>query len=137
MGYPQMIRMLVVAALFAGAFVAGCQQGVQQQAARSLAQTARVEKARAGAEARAMENLRAAQACGALLTEVDARTREAIDEASRQKMRAQDQVRQLRAASTADRRRASAAEATLQQAGRQAACRRQLEQTLCDAIPLL
>ncbi|HDS1579571.1 TPA: hypothetical protein QEL15_001646 [Stenotrophomonas maltophilia] len=124
-------------ALFAGVFVAGCQQGVQQQAARSLAQVARIEKARAEAEATAAENLRAANACTGVLAEVDARTRAAIDEAVRQKALAQQQARQVQAAASADRKRAAAATAALQQARQQAACRQQLEQALCDAIPLL
>lgn len=135
--YADLIRWGLCALLAAGLFVTGCQRGEDRQAAKDQASIAKADKARAAAEAEAAENLRAANACGLLLKDVNRQTQAAIDEAARQKAAANEAARRAEAAAAENQRRADQASRALQDAKTQPACRQQLEQKLCDAIPLL
>ncbi|HDS1582160.1 TPA: hypothetical protein QEL15_004278 [Stenotrophomonas maltophilia] len=135
--YADLLKVLAVLALAGGLFVTGCQRGEDRQTAKDQATIAKADKARAVAEADAAESLRAANACGLLLKDVNRQTQASIDEAARQKVAANDAARRAEAAAVESRRRATQAERSLQGAKTQPVCRQQLEQKLCDAIPLL
>ncbi|MCU1030230.1 hypothetical protein JAK53_13190 [Stenotrophomonas maltophilia] len=135
--YADLLKLLAVLALAGGLFVAGCQRGEDRQFAKDRATIAQADKARAAAEADAAENLRAATAAGQLLQEVNRQTQASIDEAARQRAAANEAARRAEAAAAESKRRATAAERALQDAKNQPGCRQQLEQKLCDAIPLL
>lgn len=135
--YADLLKVFAVLALAGGLFVTGCERGEDRQAAKDQATIAKADKARAAAEAEAAENLRAANACGLLLKDVNRQTQAAINEAARQKVAANDAARRAEAAAVERRRRATQAERALQGAKTQPVCRQQLEQKLCDAIPLL
>ncbi|WP_239668825.1 hypothetical protein [Stenotrophomonas maltophilia] len=124
-------------ALAAGLFVTGCQHGSDRRAAKDQATIAKADHARAAAEADAAENLRAANACGLLLEDVNRQTQAAIDESVRQKSAADEAARRAEAAAGESKRRADKAEQALQAAKSKPACRSQLEMALCADIPLL
>lgn len=135
--YADVLKLLAVMALAGGLFVTGCQRGEDRQSAKDQATIAKADKARAAAEADAAENLRAATAAGQLLQEVNRQTQLAIDESARQQQAAHEAAHRAEAAATQSQRRASQAEQALQAAKNQPGCRQQLEQKLCDDIPLL
>lgn len=115
----------------------GARLGADYRAKKDQTLIAAAEKQRDQAKANADENLRAANACGQLLQEVNRQTLLAIDEAARQQQAAKEAARQAEAAAAQSQRRATQAEQALQAAKTQPGCRQQLEQNLCDAIPLL
>ncbi|WP_423163032.1 hypothetical protein [Stenotrophomonas maltophilia] len=135
--YADLLKVLAVLALAGGLFVTGCQHGSDRRAAKDQATIAKADKARAAAEADAVENLRAATAAGQLLQEVNRQTQASIDDAVRQQQAAKEAARQAEAAAAQSQRHATQAEQALQAAKNQPRCRQQLEQNLCDAIPLL
>jgi len=135
--YADLLKLLAVLALVGGLFVTGCQHGSDRQAARDQAVIAKADKARAAAEADAAENLRAANACGLLLEDVNRQTQASIDAAARQRAAADEAARQAEAAAAESKRRADKAEQALQAAKSKPACRSQLEMDLCSDIPLL
>ncbi len=135
--YADLLKLLAVLTLASGLFVTGCQRGEDRQSAKDQAAIAKADKARAAAEADAAENLRAATAAGQLLQEVNRQAQASIDEAARQRAAANEAARRAEAAAAESKRRATAAERALQDAKNQPGCRQQLEQKLCDAIPLL
>lgn len=135
--YANLIRCGLLALLAAGLFVTGCQRGEDRQAAKAQASIDKAAKARASAEADAAENLRAANACGQLLQDVNHQTQASIDAAAREKSAADEAARRAEAAATESKRRADNAERALQAAKIKPACRSQLEMALCADIPLL
>ncbi len=135
--YADLLKVLAVLALAGGLFVTGCQHGSDRRAARDQAAIAKADKARAVAEADASENLRAANACGLLLEDVNRQTQASIDASVRQKAAADEAARRAQAAAAESQRRATAAERALQAAKTEPACRSQLEMALCADIPLL
>lgn len=135
--YADLIKMLAVLVLAGALFVTGCQHGSDRRAAKDQATIAKADRARAAAEANAAENLRAANVCGQLLQDVNRQTQASIDAATRQKATADEAARRAEAAAAESQLRATAAERALQNAKNQPGCRQQLEQKLCDAIPLL
>lgn len=135
--YADLLKLLAVLALAGGLFVTGCQRGEDRQFAKDQATITKADKARAAAEADAAENLRAATAAGQLLQEVNRQTQASIDDAARQRAAANEAALRAEAAAAESKRRATAAERALQDAKNQPGCRQQLEQKLCDAIPLL
>lgn len=135
--YADLLKALAALALAGCLFVTGCQHGSDRRAAKDQATIAKADQARAAAEADAAENLRAANACGLLLEDVNRQTQAAIDESVRQKSVADEAARRAEAAAEQSKRRAIQAEEALQVAKTQPGCRQQLEQKLCDAIPLL
>lgn len=135
--YADLIRWGLWALLAGGLFVAGCQRGEDRAAAKAQASIAKAEKQRDEARDQAAENLRAANAAGELLQEVNRQTQASIDAAARQKAAADEAARRAEAVAADSRRRADAAEKALQAAKNTPACRSQLEMALCDSIPLL
>ncbi|HEL3791252.1 hypothetical protein I5T81_07540 [Stenotrophomonas maltophilia] len=135
--YADLLKLLAIMALASGLFVTGCQRGEDRQSAKDQATIAKADKARAAAEADAAENLRAATAAGQLLQEVNRQTQASIDAAEVARKASAAAASRAEAAAAESKRRAAAAEKALQDAKNQPACRQQLEQTLCDAIPLL
>jgi len=118
-------------------FVSGYGHGKDRQAAKDQERIDNLATARDAAQAEAAENLRAANACGQLLSDVNDQSQRQIDEAARAKAAAQQAAARAEAAAAAGQRRAVAAEKALQDAKSTPACRSQLEMPLCDAIPLL
>lgn len=135
--YADLLKLFAVLALVGGLFVTGCQHGDERRAAKDQATIAKTEKARAAAEADAAENLRAADACGLLLHDVNRQTQASIDASVRQKAAADQAARQAELAAAESKRRADKAEQALQAAKSKPACRSQLEMALCADIPLL
>lgn len=135
--YADLLKLLAALGLAGGLFVTGCQHGSDRRAAKDQAVIAKADKARAAAEADAAENLRAANACGQLLQDVNRQTQASIDAATRQKAKADEAARRAEAAAAASKRRADNAEQALQAAKSKPACRSQLEMALCTDIPLL
>ncbi|MDH2022935.1 hypothetical protein N5J29_09215 [Stenotrophomonas sp. GD03680] len=135
--YADLLKVLAAFSLAGGLFVAGCQRGEERAAAKAQASIAKAEKQRDDARDQAAENLRAANAAGELLQEVNRQTQASIDAAARQRAAADEAARQAKAAAAESKRRATLAEQALQAAKNQPGCRQQLEQNLCDAIPLL
>lgn len=135
--YADLLKLLAVLALVCGLFVTGCQHGSDRQAAKDQETIAKADNARAAAEADAAENLRAANACGLLLEDVNRQTQASIDAAARQRAAADEAARQAEAAAAESKRRADKAEQALQAAKSKPACRSQLEMALCADIPLL
>lgn len=123
--------------LAGGLFVTGCNHGKDSQAAKSQKAVTKAEQQRDEALASAAENLRAANACGLLLKDVNRQTEAAINAAASQRAAADEAASRAVAAAAESQRRATAAERALQESKTQPACRQQLEQMLCDAIPLL
>lgn len=135
--YAQLIRWGLWALLAGGLFVTGCNHGKDRQVARDQERIDNLAKARDSAQADAAENLRAANACGQLLSDVNDETLRQVEEAKRAKAAAEQAASRAQAAAAAGQRRAVAAEKALQDAKSTPACRSQLEMPLCDAIPLL
>jgi mannose-1-phosphate guanylyltransferase len=135
--YADLLKLLAVLALAGGLFVTGCQRGEDRQSAKDQATLTKADKARAAAEADAAENLRAANACGLLLEDVNRQTQASIDAAALQKAAADEAARQAELAAAESKRRADKAEQALQAAKSKPACRSQLEMALCADIPLL
>lgn len=119
------------------AFVSGCHRGEERQAAKDQDRIDNLVRARDGAQAEAAENLRAANACGQLLSDINDQTQRSIDDAARAKAVAEQAASRAEAAAVAGQRRAAAAEKALQDAKTTPACRSQLEVQLCESIPLL
>lgn len=135
--YAKLIRLGLWCLLAGGLYVAGCQRGEDRQAAADRDQIGAVQRQLDGARAEAAENLRAANAAGQLLQEVNRQTQLAIDEAARQQLAAKEAARLAEAAAAQSQRRATQAEQALQAAKTRPACRSQLEMALCADIPLL
>ncbi|MBO0393920.1 hypothetical protein J1F00_05965 [Stenotrophomonas maltophilia] len=135
--YVGLIRAGLWVAAVGAVLLMGARLGADYRAKKDQALITAAEKARDKALANANENLRAANACGQLLQEVNRQTQLAIDESARQKAAANEAARRAEAAAAQSQRRANQAEQALQAAKNQPGCRQQLEQTLCDAIPLL
>jgi hypothetical protein len=135
--YAQLIRWGLWALLAGGLFVTGCNHGKDRQAAKDQERIGNLATARDRAQADADENLRAAHACGQLLSDINDQTQRQIDEAANAKRAAEQAASRAEAAAAAGQRRAVAAEKALQDAKSTPACRSQLEMPLCDAIPLL
>ncbi|HHA2835952.1 TPA: hypothetical protein ACOFCN_000271 [Stenotrophomonas maltophilia] len=135
--YVSLIRAGLWVAAVGAVLLMGARLGADYRAKKDQALITAAEKARDKALANADENLRAANACGQLLQEVNRQTQLAIDESARQKAAANEAARRAEAAAAQSQRRANQAEQALQAAKTQPGCRQQLEQNLCDAIPLL
>lgn len=135
--YVGLIRAGLWVAVVGSALLMGARLGSDYRAKKDQTLIAAADKARDKAQADADENLRAANACGQLLQEVNRQTQAAIDEAARQNAAANEAARRAEAAAAQSQRRATQAEQALLAAKNQPGCRQQLEQNLCDAIPLL
>lgn len=135
--YVGLIRVGLWCVLAGGLFVTGCNHGTDRQRDRDRDDLAKVEKARDSAAADAAENLRAANACGQLLSDINDQTQRQIDAAAIAKAAAEQAASRAEAAAAAGQRRAAAAEKALTEAKATPACRSQLELELCPAIPLL
>ncbi|WP_414555457.1 hypothetical protein [Stenotrophomonas forensis] len=135
--YVGLIRVGLWVAAVCAVLLMGARLGSDYRAKKDQARIADAEQQRDKAQASADENLRAANACGQLLQEVNRQTQLAIDEAARQQQAAKEAARLAEAAAAQSQRRATQAEQALQAAKTQPGCRQQLEQNLCDAIPLL
>lgn len=135
--YAKLIRLSLWCLLAGGLYVAGCQRGEDRQAAADREQIGAVQRQLDGARAEAAENLRAANAAGQLLQEVNRQTQASIDAAELARKAAAAAADRAQIAAAEGQRRASAAEKALQAAKTTPACRSQLEMQLCDSIPLL
>ena len=135
--YVGLIRAALWVAAVGAVLLMGARLGSDYRAKKDHALIAAAEKQRDQAQASSDENLRAANACGQLLQEVNRQTQLAIDESARQQQAAKEAARVAEAAAAQSQRRATQAEQALQAAKNKPGCRQQLEQTLCDAIPLL
>ncbi|HBZ8061190.1 TPA: hypothetical protein ACKQDG_000474 [Stenotrophomonas maltophilia] len=135
--YVGLIRVGLWIAAVAAVLLMGARLGSDYRAKKDQTLIAAAEKQRDKAQAAADENLRAANACGQLLQEVNRQTQAAIDESARQQQAAKEAARRAEAAAAQSQRRATQAEQAMQAAKTQPGCRQQLEQNLCDAIPLL
>ncbi|PZS88135.1 hypothetical protein [Stenotrophomonas maltophilia] len=135
--YVGLIRIGLWCALAGGIFVAGCQRGTDRQAAADREQIESVQRQLDGARAEAAESLRAANAAGQLLQEVNRQTQTSIDAAEVARKAAAAAAARAEAAAAEGQRRATAAERELQAAKTTPACRSQLEMELCSSIPLL
>ncbi len=135
--YVGLIRVGLWIAAVGAVLLMGARLGSDYRARKDQTLIAAADKARDKAQADADENLRAANACGQLLQEVNRQTQLAIDESARQQQAAKEAARQAEAAAVQSQRRATQAEQAVQAAKTQPGCRQQLEQNLCDAIPLL
>lgn len=118
-------------------FVSGYGHGKDRQAAKDQERIDNLATARDAAQAEAAENLRAVNACGVLLEDVNRQTQASIDAAELARKAAAAAASRAEAVAAAGQRRAAAAEKALQDAKSTPACRSQLEMPLCDAIPLL
>ncbi|HEL4829002.1 hypothetical protein [Stenotrophomonas maltophilia] len=135
--YAKLIRIGLWCLLAGGLYVAGCQRGEDRQAAADWEQISAVQRQLDGARAEAAENLRAANAAGDLLQEVNRQTQASIDAAEVARKASAAAATRAKAAAAEGQRRASAAEKALQAAKTTPACRSQLEMELCSSIPLL
>lgn len=135
--YVGLIRIGLWCALAGGIFVAGCQRGTDRQAAADREQIESVLRQLDGARAEAAENLRAANASGELLQEVNRQAQASINAAELARKAAAAAADRAQIAAAEGQRRASAAEKALQAAKTTPACRSQLEIELCSSIPLL
>lgn len=135
--YVGLIRAGLWVAAVGAVLLMGARLGSDYRAKKDQALIAAAEKQRDLAKANADENLRAANACGQLLQEVNRQTQLAIDESARQRKAAQEAARLAEAAAAQSQRRATQAEQDLQAAKTKPACRSQLEMALCADIPLL
>ncbi|EKT4088271.1 hypothetical protein QEG26_002233 [Stenotrophomonas maltophilia] len=135
--YADLIRWGLAVLLAGGLFVTGCQRGEDRQAAKDQYTISKAEKQLGKVEANAAENLRAANACGMLLEQVNDQTQASIDAAELARKAAAEAATRAEAAAAEGQRRATAAEKALQAAKTKPACRSQLEMQLCDSIPLL
>lgn len=135
--YAKLVTAALWAAVAAALILMGARLGSDYRFKKDQALIAAAEKQRDKAQAAADENLRAANAAGQLLQDVNRQTQASIDDASRQRAAANEAARRAEEAAAESKRRATAAERALQDAKNQPGCRQQLEQKLCDAIPLL
>ncbi|MBA0291044.1 hypothetical protein D7Y39_14605 [Stenotrophomonas maltophilia] len=135
--YVGLIRVGLWVAAVGAVLLIGVRLGSDYRGKKDQALIAAAEKQRDQARANSDENLRAANACGQLLQDVNRQTQLAIDESARQQQAAKEAARQAEAAAAQIQRRLNQAEQALQAAKNQPGCRQQLEQNLCDAIPLL
>lgn len=135
--YAKLIRLGLWCLLAGGLYVAGCQRGEDRQAAADREQIGAVQRQLDGARAEAAENLRAANAAGQLLQEVNRQTQASINAAEVARKAAAAAADRAQIAAAEGQRRATAAEKALQAAKTTPACRSQLEMQLCDSIPLL
>lgn len=135
--YAKLIRLGLWCLLAGGLYVAGCQRGTDRQAAADREQIESMQRQLDGARAEAAENLRAANAAGQLLQEVNRQTQASIDAAEVARKAAAAAAARAEAAAAEGQRRATAAERELQAAKTTPACRSQLEMELCSSIPLL
>ncbi len=135
--YAKLIRLGLWCLLAGGLYVAGCQRGEDRQAAADREQISAVQRQLDGARAEAAENLRAANAAGELLQEVNRQTQASIDAAEVARKVSAAAASRAEAAAAEGQRRATAAEKALQAAKTTPACRSQLEMELCSSIPLL
>lgn len=135
--YVDVIRWGLWALLAGGLFVTGCNHGKDQQAKSDDERIENLVQARERAQADSDENLRAANACGQLLSDVNDETLRQVEEAKRAKAAAEQAAVRAEAAAKAGQRRAVAAEQALQAAKTTPECRSQLEMPLCASIPLL
>jgi len=118
-------------------FISGYGHGKDRQAAKDQERIDNLATARDAAQAEAAENLRAANAAGQLLKDVNRQTQASIDAAEAARKAAAAAASRAEAAAAEGQRRATAAEKALQAAKSQINCRSQLEVELCAAIPLL
>ncbi len=135
--YADLIRWGLLAVLAGGLYVSGCQRGEDRTTAKAEASITKANEQRDEARKDAAENLRAANACGALLQQVNDQTQASIDAAELARKAAAEAASRAEAAAAEGQRRATAAEKALQAAKTTPACRSQLEIQLCDSIPLL
>ena len=135
--YAVLIRWGLAVVMAGGLYVAGCQRGEDRQAAADREQISAVQRQLDGARAEAAENLRAANAAGQLLQEVNRQTQASIDAAEAARKASAAAASRAEAVAAEGQRRATAAEKALQAAKSTPACRSQLEMALCDSIPLL
>lgn len=135
--YVGLIRAGLWVAAVGAILLVGARLGADYRAKKDQSLITAAEQQRDQALAESTENRRAANACGLLLKDVNRQTQAAIDEAARQKAAANEAARRAEAAAAESQRRADQASRALQDAKTQPACRQQLEQKLCDAIPLL
>ena len=135
--YAVLIRWGLAVVMAGGLYVAGCQRGEDRQAAADREQISAVQRQLDGARAEAAENLRAANAAGQLLQEVNRQTQASIDAAEAARKASAAAASRAEAVAAEGQRRATAAERALQAAKTTPACRSQLEMQLCDSIPLL
>lgn len=135
--YAKLIRLGLWCLLAGGLYVAGCQRGEDRQAAADREQIGAVQRQLDAARAEAAENLRAANAAGQLLQEVNRQTQASIDAAEVARKASAAAASRAEAVAAEGQRRATAAEKALQAAKSTPACRSQLEMELCSSIPLL
>ncbi|WP_251473636.1 hypothetical protein [Stenotrophomonas lactitubi] len=135
--YADLIRVGLWALLAGGLFVAGCQRGEDKAAANAEVSITKANEQRDDARKEAAENLRAANACGVLLEQVNDQTQASINAAELARKAADEAASRAEAAAAEGQRRATAAEKALQAAKMKPVCRSQLEMQLCDSIPLL
>ncbi len=135
--YADLIRVGLWCLLAGGLFVTGCNHGQSRQTAKDQGRIENLAKARDAAQADAAENLRAANAAGQLLKDVNRQTQASIDAAETARKVAAAAASRAEAAAAEGQRRAAAAEKALQAAKSQINCHSQLEVELCAAIPLL
>lgn len=135
--YVGLIRAALWVLLAGGLFVAGCNHGKDSQAQKYQRQISVADLERDKAKAEAKDNLRDANACGALLADVNRQTQRQIDDAARAKSAAEQAADRAEQAAKASQSRATAAEKALQAAKTTPICRSQLEMALCADIPLL
>ncbi|UXB37721.1 hypothetical protein [Stenotrophomonas maltophilia] len=132
-----LIRVGLWIAAVAAVLLMGARLGSDYRSKKDQALIAAAEKQRDQAKASSDENLRAANACGQLLQEVNRQTQLAIDEAARQQQAAKEAARLAEAAAAQSQLRATQAEQALQAAKARPACASQLVMELCPEIPLL
>lgn len=135
--YAKLITAALWAAVAAALILMGARLGSDYRIKKDQALIAAAEKQRDKAQAASDENLRAATAAGQLLQEVNWQTQASIDAAEAARKASDAAARRAEKAAAEGQRRATAAEKALEAAKTQPACRAQLEQTLCDSIPLL
>ncbi|HDS1100460.1 TPA: hypothetical protein ACOEPF_000434 [Stenotrophomonas maltophilia] len=135
--YAKLITAALWAAVAAALILMGARLGSDYRIKKDQALIAAAEKQRDKAQAASDENLRAATAAGQLLQEVNRQTQASIDAAEAARKASDAAARRAEKAAAEGQRRATAAEKALEAAKTQPACRAQLEQTLCDSIPLL
>lgn len=135
--YAELIRIGLWACVAVGLLLMGARLGSDYRERKDQVLIEKAEKQRDRAQADADENLRDANACGQLLSDVNDETLRQVEEAKRAKAAAEQAASRAQAAAAAGQRRALAAEKALQDAKSTPACRSQLEMPLCDAIPLL
>lgn len=135
--YVGLIRAGLWIAAVAAVLLMGARLGSDYRAKKDQALIAAAERQRDTAQAAADENLRAANAAGQLLQEVNRQTQASIDAAELARKASAAAAGRAEAAAAEGQRRATAAERALQAAKTTPACRSQLEMELCSSIPLL